>query len=72
MVTTIQISEQLQEKLKEKKIYERESYEEVIWDLLEDVVEISEATKRDLRKSEQDIREGRTHTLEKVRKELGI
>lgn len=72
MVTTIQISEELQEKLKDKKIYDRESYEEVIWDLLEDITEVSEDTKRDLRKSEKDIREGRVHTLEKVKKELGL
>lgn len=47
MVTTIQISEKLQEKLKKRKLYDNESYEEVIWDLLEDSMELSEETKKE-------------------------
>ena len=34
MATTIQISEELQEELNKKKFFDRETYEEVIWDLM--------------------------------------
>ena len=72
MATTIQVSEELQEKLKDKKFFEKESYEEVIWDLLEDSITVSEQTKRDIRQSEKELREGKIHTLEEVKKELSI
>ncbi len=72
MATTIQISEELQDTLKEKKLFEKESYEEVIWDILEDSMVISEQTKRDIRQAEKEFCEGKIHTLEEVKKELGF
>jgi predicted transcriptional regulator len=72
MVTTIQISEELQTKLSERKLSEKERYEDVIWDLLEDSMELSEETKRNIKEAEKDIKAGRVHTLEEVKKELGI
>lgn len=72
MATTIQISEELQKTLKERKLYDKESYEEIIWDLLEDTMVLSEETKKDIEKAQEDYRAGRTKTLEQVRKELGI
>ena len=44
--TTIQISKDLLEELKSRKMYDKESYEEVIWDALEDSMELSEETKK--------------------------
>lgn len=72
MVTTIQISENLQKKLSEKKLYEKETYEEVIWDLIEDTMELSEETKRSILQSEKEIREGKTVTLAEVKRKLGL
>jgi len=72
MATTIQISEKLQTKLKKRKMYDNESYEDIIWDLLEDSMELSEQTKKNIFKSEKDIREGKTKTIEQIRKELGL
>lgn len=72
MATTIQISEKLQEKLKGRKLYENESYEDVIWDMLEDSLELSEETKKNILQAEKEIREGKVKTIEQVRKELGI
>ncbi len=72
MATTIQISENLQEELNKKKIFDRETYEEVIWDLIEDAMELSEETKKDIRQSEKEIREGKTVTLEEVKRKLGF
>lgn len=72
MATTIQISEKLQEELKDKKLFEKESYEEVIWDLIEDAKELSEETKRNIEKSIEDIKKGRVYSLEQVKKKLGL
>jgi len=72
MATTIQISEDLQKALAQKKMYNRESYEEVIWDLLEDTMELSEETKRNIKQAEKEYKEGKTVSLEKVKKELGL
>lgn len=72
MATTIQISNDLLDKLKHKKMYDKESYEEVIWDMLEDTMELSEETKREILKSEKEFKEGKFKTLEQVEKELGL
>jgi len=72
MVTTIQISNELLKKLQSMKIHAKESYEELIWDLLEDRMELSEETKKDIAEAEEDIRKGRIHRWEDVKKELGL
>jgi predicted CopG family antitoxin len=72
MATTIQISTELLEKLKKMKMHEKESYEEIVWDLIEDRMELSEETKRDIKLAEEDIRAGRVHRWEDVVKELRI
>ena len=40
--TTIQISQDLQKELNEMKLFSRETYEEVIWNVIEDTKELSE------------------------------
>jgi hypothetical protein len=70
--TTIQISTDLLNQLKNRKLFEKESYEELIWDLLEDTMELSEQTKRHIKQSEKDIREGRTVPLEEIKRKLRL
>lgn len=70
--TTIQISKELLEQLKLRKITEKESYEEVIWDLFEDTMELSDEAKRSISISRQQYKEGKYKTLEQVKKELGF
>jgi len=72
METTIQISKNLLERLAKMKMHEKESYENVIWDLIEDSMELSEETKRNIAQSEKEIRERKTSTLEEVKKRLRI
>jgi predicted CopG family antitoxin len=72
MATTIQISKELLEELKKRKHYVKESYEDVIWGLIEDTMELREETKRDMQISRQQIKEGKVYTLERVKKELGL
>ena len=72
MVTTIQISQELKKQLEVRKISNSESYEEIIWDLLEDTMELSEEAKRHIEKSVKEIKEGKYYTHEQVKKELGL
>jgi hypothetical protein len=72
MATTIQISKDLQQELVERKLFDSESYEEVIWDMMEDISELSEETKKAIRASETEIKEGKTVSLEEVKKNLGM
>ncbi len=75
MGTTIQISKELLGKLKLMKHHEKESYEDLIWDLMEDRMELSEETKKTISEYEKDLKEGNSEkfiSLENLKKELGI
>lgn len=72
MATTIQITEKLQKELSHKKLFEKETYEEVIWDLIEDTQKLSEETKREIEEARAEIKKGKFATIEQVKKELGF
>ena len=72
MATTIQISERLQKELAKKKFYDNEPYEEVIWDLIEDTLELSEETKKEIEIAREEIKAGKVHTHSEVKKKLGL
>ena len=72
MVTSIQISEELKKVLSKKKLSERETYENIIWNLLEDNMELNEQTKKELEVSRKEIKEGKIITLNKLKEELSI
>jgi hypothetical protein len=72
MSTTIQISENLHKELLKRKFFDRETYEEVIWDMLEDTRELNEQTKKEIAEARAEIKAGKIHKLSKVRKELGL
>ena len=72
MDTTIQISKRLQKELLKRKFFDKETYEEVIWDMIEDNEELNAQTKKELAESRAEIKAGKIHTLGKVKKELGL
>ena len=72
MVTTIQISERLKKELARKKLSNRETYENIIWDLLEDTIELNEVTKKELEESREEIKAGKVSTLGQIKNELNI
>ncbi|MFH1310829.1 MAG: hypothetical protein ABIH65_00295 [Nanoarchaeota archaeon] len=75
MDTTIQISKELLGKLQKMKMHNKESYEDIIWDLIEDRMELSEETKRDIAEYEIDLKKGKSrkfHKWEDVKKELNL
>lgn len=69
MPTTIQISNDVKKTLEKMRVYERETYNEVIENMLEDQMEINEETKKELkeRKNSKDF-----VNLENVEKAFGI
>lgn len=70
--TTIQISQDLQQELNKMKLFSRETYEEVIWNVIEDTKELSEQTKMDITKSRKEISEGKFITLSNLKKKYNI
>ena len=72
MATTIQVSADLLKELKKRKLFEKESYEDVIWGIIEDTMELSDETKRDIEKAEAEIKAGKFYTHEEVKKKLGF
>ena len=72
MTTTIQISEELHSALGKRKLYDRETFEEVIWDLMEDTLELSKETKEAIKEARMEYERGEVKTLEEVEEELGL
>ncbi|PIN94998.1 hypothetical protein COU53_01395 [Candidatus Pacearchaeota archaeon CG10_big_fil_rev_8_21_14_0_10_30_48] len=72
MVTTIQISEELRKELASRKINDKEKYENIIWDLIEDSLELSEETKRNIEESRIQIKKGEVFSLKEVKKSLSL
>ncbi len=76
--TTIQIDERTRERLARLKSRERETYDELLNALLDlvpsedDEGEYTEDFKASLLRALADIKHGRTHTLDEVRKRLGL
>lgn len=72
MDTTIQVSNELMEKLRNMKVHKKESYEHIIWDLIEDRMEFSDETKKNIARSEIEIKKGKTISLQELKKKRGI
>lgn len=72
MSTTIQISDEIHEQLKGLKFYSRETYNDVLERIMEDMRELNEETKREIEQAISEIESGRYKTHEDVRKEMGF
>ena len=72
MDTSIQISKRLQRELLKRKFFVKETYEEVIWDMIEDNEELNAQTKKELAEARAEVKAGKVHSLAKVKKELGL
>ena len=72
VTTTIQISQDLQNELNKMKLYSRETYEEVIWNIIEDTKELSEETKRNIAEAKKQIANGEFLTLSELKKKYNV
>jgi len=72
MSTTIQISNEMRDQLNCLKLFRRETYNDVIERILEDMQELNKKTKKEIEQSIKEIESGHYKTHEEVRKELGF
>jgi predicted transcriptional regulator len=70
--TTIQLSRDMKKTLEGMKIHPRETYEEVLERLLEDLRELSEETKEEIELAIREIKDGRSRTHDQLKDELGF
>ena len=72
MPTTIQVSNEVKQELDKKKLYSRETYNEIIERMLEDEMELHEETKKEIEEARKRIKSGKFIHHEQVKKELGL
>lgn len=72
--TTIQINLETLERLKSLKNFERQSYDEVLNNMIDSCEEesLSEEEINEIQKGLEDVKKGRVYPIEVVAKELGI
>ena len=70
MYTTIKVSRDVKEILENMKISPSESYEDVIWDLIEDHLELNPEFRKSLELAEREIEEGKTVSMAELLEEL--
>ena len=68
--TTIQLSQELKETLESMKLHPRETYEEVLERILEDLRELNEQTKKEIEKAIKEIKAGKYRTHEQLKAEM--
>ncbi|MBU0894030.1 MAG: hypothetical protein KKF48_03830 [Nanoarchaeota archaeon] len=69
MPTTIQISDHVKQSLDRMKIFERETYNEILENMIEDNLELNEKTKKELELARQ---KEKSISHEEVKKRLGL
>ena len=70
--TTIQLSQDMKKVLEKMKLHPRETYEEVLERLLEDLQELNEQTKKEIEQAIRDIKAGKYRTHQQLKHELGF
>ena len=59
MTTTIQISDNVKKTLEKMKLYDRETYNDVIERMIEDELELNEQTKKEIEEARNRIKSGK-------------
>jgi len=70
--TTIQLSMEMKKALEGMKLYSRETYEEVLERLLEDLRELNEQTKKEIGQAIREIKARKYRTHKQLKAELGF
>ena len=72
MPTTIQISNSIKKTLERMKMFNRESYNDIIERMLEDNLEINEKTKKEIDEARKRIQTGKFITQEQIERDFGL
>jgi len=70
--TSIQIKKDTKLKLDSLKLSKRDTYNDVIENLLEDSLELNEETMKDIQEAIEEYKQGQSHSLEDVKQQLGF
>ncbi|MEK6894253.1 MAG: hypothetical protein AABX10_02205 [Nanoarchaeota archaeon] len=70
--TSIRVSKRILHLLQSMKTHSKESYDEIIWDLIEPHLELNEKTKRSIEESRKEIEKGNYYTLEEIKQKYGL
>jgi predicted transcriptional regulator len=72
--TTIQINTDTLERLKSMRMHQKQSYDELLNNIIDEVEEetLSDTEINDIKKSLEEIKEGKVYSIEQVAKELGV
>ncbi|MEM4834783.1 hypothetical protein [Ferroplasma sp.] len=71
-ISTIQVKEETKKRLQSMKLHPRETYEDVIERLIEDLSELDEETKVEIEEARNEIASGKFVTHEQLKKDLGF
>lgn len=72
MATTIQIKEDIKMILTQMKLFERETYNDVLERLIEDVQGLNKETKNEIESAIKEIKSGKYITHKELAKEMGF
>ncbi len=70
--TTIQLSKGMKKTLEGLKLHPRETYEDVLERLLEDLRELNEQTKKEIDQAIREIKAGKFRTHDQLKAEMGF
>lgn len=70
--TSIRISKRLLTILQGMKTHPKESYEEIIWEVIEPHLELNEKTKKDIEESIREYKRGEYYTLDELEEKYGL
>lgn len=71
-VTSIQLSSETKRKLDKLKLSKRETYNDVVENLIEDSLELNEKTIKDLEEALEEVKKGKVHSMDEIKKEMGF
>ena len=71
-VTSIQLSSETKRKLDKLKLSKRETYNDVVENLIEYSLELNEKTIKDLKEALEEVKKGQVHSLDEIKKEMGF
>lgn len=70
--SSIQLSIRMKKKIQALKLHSRETYEEVLERILEDLRELNAQTKREIEEARREIEQGKFRSHEDVKREMGF
>ena len=72
MLSSIQVSKELVDELRIRKLFGKESYEDVIWSMIEDTEDLNEDTKKEIIAARSELQKGECVTLGEAKNRLGF